>query len=159
MKRIEFRSGLRLMKDNLKIKINVQMPYFPTEDENKLKMAVKNIFPDIVLEKDEINNFYIGSGKSLSTFIDLLKRQRIRDTARTMLLKGSKANKTYFKLNKQAAVVSKINFIGIHEPQVLGEISVYIESDNILKLIEDLTVTIYEDDMISKTQENNKENE
>jgi predicted RNA binding protein with dsRBD fold (UPF0201 family) len=147
------------MTEFTKIKITATMPYFPTEDDVKLKTAFTNIFPDMELEYNTNKNLIIGISKSILNFSELLKRQRIRDTARTILLRGIRNYKTYFKLNKQAAFVGKINFVGEREPQVLGEISVFIESENIKELIKEITVTNLDDISIPDTNNFNEETE
>lgn len=114
------------------------MPYYPTEDLTILKKALKNIFPDLKIQHDPSGCTFTGKGKSIVEFGELLKRHRIRDTARSILLRGIEGNTTRFKLNKQTAVVGKINFVGIREPQVLGEIDVELSHNNLDELIDEI---------------------
>ena len=128
-----------------KIKIVARMPIFPTEDEKCLINSLKDLFPDMEIEKNDEKKILIGNGGSIENFSELLKRQRIRDTARTIMRRSIHVYKTEFNLNKQAAVAGKINFVGVREPQVLGEISITITGTNINELIDEIAEsTVYE---------------
>jgi len=138
------------MDKDQKIEIVARMPVFPTEDEECLANSLTNLFPDMKIEKNDEKMRLIGTCTSLGTFSELLKRQRIRDTARTIMVRGIQGNRTRFKLNKQAAVVGRINFVGNREPQVLGEINVTITSPNIQELIYEIA----ESTIIEENQNN-----
>ena len=90
------------------------------------------------IQQDPESQIMTGEGKSLDEFGELLKRYRIRDTARRILLRGTQGNTTNFKLNKQTAVIGKINFVSSREPQVLGEIDVTITSNDLEELIDEI---------------------
>lgn len=139
------------MVQEQKIKIVAQMPIFPTEDEKCLINSLENLFPDMEIEINDEKKILIGNGNSVENFSELLKRQRIRDTARTIMVRGINGDKTRFKLNKQAVVAGKINFVGAREPQVLGEISVTITGTNINELIDEIAEsTVYEDNEVNQ---------
>ena len=77
----------------------------------------------------------VGRGESLSRFAELLRRQKIRDAARRVLLKGVRGDGAMvFRLNKQAAFVGKVSFSGGESP--LGDISVLVEQPGIVELID-----------------------
>ncbi|MCK5559048.1 MAG: hypothetical protein KAJ51_00580 [Thermoplasmata archaeon] len=120
------------------LKIIAKMPCYPTEDSRISEKGLKNIFPDMKIQQDPESQIMTGEGKSLAEFGELLKRYRIRDTARKILLRGTQGNTTNFKLNKQTAVIGKINFVGSREPQVLGEIDVAITSNDLEELIDEI---------------------
>ncbi|MCK4636842.1 MAG: hypothetical protein KAT49_03070 [Methanomicrobia archaeon] len=114
---------------SLKVKTRV----YPTENEEKVKQAVKNIF-DIELKRED--DYLIGKSRkieSLDILKEKLKNQTIRDSARSIFLKNLTEKKLKFRLNKQAAFVGLVNFL---ESSKLGEIEVEIESDDITKIID-----------------------
>lgn len=106
---------------------------YPTENEEKLKKAVKNIF-DIELKRED--DYLIGKSRkieSLDILKEKLKSQAIRNSARSIFLKNVTGKKLKFRLNKQAAFVGVVNFL---ESSKLGEIEVEIESDDITEIID-----------------------
>ncbi len=106
----EFREKVRGILEQLakNVEIEIETDVHPTEDVDKVVQAVKNLFPDAEIEIED------GKLKArawdLKKFRDLLRRQRILDTARTELFKGRSGNEITILLNKQTAYVSKINF-------------------------------------------------
>ncbi|WP_456327285.1 AAA family ATPase [Archaeoglobus sp.] len=106
----EFREKVRDLLEQLakKVEIDIETKVNPTEDVDKVVQAVKNIFPDaeITIEGDTLK----AKAWDLRKFRDLLRRQRILDTARTELLKGKVDNETTVFLNKQTAYIGKVNF-------------------------------------------------
>ncbi|MCL2143685.1 MAG: hypothetical protein FWH44_05470 [Methanomassiliicoccaceae archaeon] len=113
--------------------VKVTCPVFPSEDPEKVKKAVMNIFPDIEPILDD--NMMTGETESLEHFAEQMRKQRILDTARSVLMKGRRGNKTTFRMNKQAAFAGKISFT--EERTVLGTISVTISADEITGFIEE----------------------
>ena len=113
--------------------MRIKAVIYPTEDEEKIKKAVKNIF-DINLKKE--GNYIVGEStriSSLNILKEKLKDQAIRDTARGILLNNLTDKKLSFSLNKQAAFVGIVNF---QEGSKLGVMEVEIESDDIMKIID-----------------------
>ncbi len=96
----------------------------PTESPEKVAGALENLFPGIKLDSSEGRIEGRGGAESLSTFRRLLREQRILDTARSVMLQGRLGDAVQFRLNKQAATVSRINFPPEEEP--LGSIHVEI---------------------------------
>ena len=77
----------------------------------------------------------------LSLIRDKLRQQRIRDSARKILLKNMDENSVSFFLNKQAAFAGRIHFIKDPEQEdFLGPITITIISDNIQEIIDWLTL-------------------
>ena len=114
--------------------VSVTCPVFPSEDPEKVRRAVTNIFPDIEpISGDGVMN---GETESLEHFAEQIRRQRILDTARSVLMKGRRGSKTVISMNKQAAFAGKISFT--EERTILGTISVTISSDDITGFIEAL---------------------
>jgi predicted RNA binding protein with dsRBD fold (UPF0201 family) len=117
------------------IKIALYADIKPTEDPDKVKQAIQNLFPDAQI--DIQNTKLEAHSNTLDRFRELLKRQRIRDSARSQLLNGCGENTIIFKLNKQLAYMNKINFAVVNHP--LGEITAHITCDNPHELIDHLT--------------------
>jgi hypothetical protein len=114
--------------------IVVTCPVFPSEDADKVRRAVLNIFPDAVLENDDkgIN----ASLDNMEHFGEQIRRQKILDTARSVMIKGRKGERSIFHLNKQAAYAGKISFV--EERTVLGTIKVTADADDMTAFIETL---------------------
>lgn len=90
------------------IHVEIKTRIHPTEDVEKVKEAVKNLFPDaeIKIQDGELT----ATTQDVSKFKELLRKQKILDTARSELTKNVKNNSITVYLNKQIATVSKINF-------------------------------------------------
>ncbi len=88
----------------IKLKSNIK----PTEDEEKITNAIKNIFIDakLVVEGDNL----IGEASNIDRFKELIRSQAILDTARMVLENGIIGNSTKFIINKQAAFAGLVNF-------------------------------------------------
>ncbi|MEM2564847.1 MAG: RNA-binding domain-containing protein [Candidatus Bathyarchaeia archaeon] len=126
------------------VEVRVEVEVNPTEDENKVRVAVQRVLGDISLELIEENEHkrFVGKAKgleALTKFYDLLRRERILDAARTVLLKGVQERKIIFYLNKQVAYVGHISFSQPYGESPLGPIRVEIECDEPQNLIDWLT--------------------
>lgn len=103
----------------------------PTEDIDKIKLAILNIFPDADLKV--VGDEVMGKTVNLEKFTELLQSQKIRAAARAVLLKARTGNELRISLNKQVAFKSKVNFDG---EGPLGAIEVVLEDDDIDGIIE-----------------------
>jgi predicted RNA binding protein with dsRBD fold (UPF0201 family) len=93
------------------MKISVSVPVYPTETQEKIEKALENLFPDLhVTESDKGLSACSEDKTALNTLRKLLEQQRIRDTARDILVRHTEDNTLTFFLNKQAAYMGKINF-------------------------------------------------
>ncbi len=119
--------------------VRVSTLIYPTEIEEKVRVAITNIFPiDLNIQDFGIPRFY-GEGdlESLRKLHLLLREERILDTCRHVLLTGITGNSTQFRLNKQVSFMGKVNFPAGEES--LGSIYVEISAENkedLLKLID-----------------------
>ena len=111
--------------------VTVSCAVFPSESPEKVRRAVLNIFPDAVIEM--IDNT-INATASMEHFGEQIRRQKILDTARSVLIKGRNGERSRFNLNKQAAYAGKISFT--EERTVLGTIKVTLEAEDITSFIE-----------------------
>jgi len=99
----------KLLKElSKKVQVEIKTQIHPTEDLEKVEEAIKNLFPDseITVQGNEV----IAYSNDLSRFREILRRQKILDTARAELTKNVRNNSIIIHLNKQIATVSKINF-------------------------------------------------
>ena len=88
--------------------------------------ALRNLFPDLRIESTE--HRIIGTTEHLGRLRELIRNQRIRDTARRQLIAGRRENRTTVSLSKQAAFVGVVNFAA---SSPLGDIAIEIESDDL----------------------------
>jgi len=117
----------------------------PTEDPEKVKKAVQNIFPtssfERIPQKKELLLMAKIDGKTgLSKFYNLLRQERILDAARAVLLNGIDENKITFYLNKQVAYVEHISFCEPLGESPLGPIRVEITCDGTRVLVDWLSL-------------------
>ena len=111
----------------------VSCPVNPSEDPAKVRRAVESIFPDAEVSEEE--GLLRGTAPSLDHFSKQIRRQRILDTARSVMLKGRRGrSRTVFHLSKQVAFVGKVSFS--EERALLGPIRVEVEDPELDALIE-----------------------
>ena len=91
-----------------RVEVEVETELHPTEDEEKVKKAILNLFPDAEIRIQD--NRVVARTSNLSRLRELLRMQRILDTARSMLISGKRGNSITVYLNKQTAYISRINF-------------------------------------------------
>jgi len=118
-----------------KIIVKVYVDVNPTEDPNKVQVAVEKMLRGIRLEivrnGDEEQMIGRSEGReALLRFHDLLRREQILDAARKVLCRGIQGNTIRFYLNKQVAYVGHISFSQLVGESPLGPIHVEIESDD-----------------------------
>ncbi|OKY77872.1 MAG: putative RNA binding protein with dsRBD fold [Candidatus Methanohalarchaeum thermophilum] len=106
--------------------VKVKTPIYPTESKEKVKKAIRNFFPtiNIKIQKKGDIDYLTGDGTfdDLKKLKELILEQKISDTARSVL----KKNSFKFSLNKQSALVEKVNF---KENAPLG--TIYVEINDI----------------------------
>lgn len=123
------------------IEVNVEVDVNPTEDADKVKVAVQRVLGDINLELIEEGGRARLTGRmegleALARFYDLLRRERILDSARSVLLRGVQGKKIVFFLNKQVAYMGHISFSQPYGESPLGPIRVEILCDEPQSLID-----------------------
>ena len=137
----EFNSAVRRVLEGLiasmksTIVISIWTPIYETESVSKVEAAVLSVFPDAALQRS--NRLITGTSNSLETFAKLLKSQLIRSTARMELLKGLAPMSFEFSLNKQVAIIGKVNF----GPGPLGSIHVKVVTQSPEDVINEITNT------------------
>lgn len=106
---------------NYQVDIEVTAPVYPTEVADRVERAVQAIFPDATIDEDA--DRIVAETHSVDRFRELLREQRILDTARSQLQAGRQGDSIEFALKKQAAFHETVNF-SVGNPDELGEISV-----------------------------------
>jgi len=123
------------------VDIHVEAEINPTEDSEKVKKAVENIFGNLQLEvkSQRLGSLLIAKAKGidgLTKLYNLLRRERIRDAARGVLFDGLDKKSIVFYLNKQVAYAGHVSFSKPVAESPLGPIKVQIRCDNPRELIE-----------------------
>ncbi len=124
-----------------KIIVNVECDINPTEDPEKVRRAIENIFgkTEFEVKSQRQGSLVVAKAKGmdgLTKFQNLLRRERIRDAARGVLFGGLSGKSIVFYLNKQVAYVGHISFSQPTAESPLGPIKVQIHCDNPRELIE-----------------------
>ena len=124
------------------MKITVLAEVNPSEDPEKVKKAILNIFnpSSIKIEKIGDKTYIIASSSSYHGLIkiqNLIKEQGIEDSARMIFIKSiTSENKLVFHVHKQAAYIGVLTFVTVTKESPLGPITFIVETDNIRQLID-----------------------
>ena len=123
------------------IDIRVEAEVNPTEDQEKVKRAVENVFGSVEFEVKPQRRGSLLVAKAhgvdgLTKLYNLLRRERIRDAARGVLFDGLSEKSIVFYLNKQVAYAGHLSFSKPVGESPLGPIKVQINCDNLRDLIE-----------------------
>jgi len=124
--------------DEISVRIEVEIN--PTEDSEKVKRAVENIFGRVDFEiKPQQRSLLIAETKGLDGLAklqNLLRRERIRAAARGVFFEGLKGKSIIFYLNKQAAFAGHVSFSQPVAESPLSPIKVEIQCDDPKELID-----------------------
>jgi uncharacterized protein len=112
-------------------RVRVEAPCHPTESAVRIESALRNLFPDLVIER--ANERVAGTTIRVDRLRELIRNQKIRDTARGQLLAGRRGDRTTIRLSKQAAYAGLVNF-AVGSP--LGDILVEIEDPDLSTVID-----------------------
>jgi len=123
------------------VSVYVEADINPTENEDKVKRAVENMFGNLEWEvkPQRQGSLLIARGRSLDALTklcNLLRRERIRDAARGALYEGLRDKSIIFYLNKQVAYVGHVSFSKPVGESPLGPIRVEIHCENPRELID-----------------------
>ena len=123
------------------IRVRVVATVKPTEDVEKVKKAVENVFSGEITVIEEGNGYYrvegySGSRDSLDKLYNLIRIEQILPAARNYLLKNMRDRYITIYLHKQAAFMNKLSFIDSDRESPLGAIRIEIETDDPMKLID-----------------------
>ena len=125
---------------NQKTTIQIFCEINPSEDPEKVKLAVSNIFPDLTLDITDTDI----TGKSnniqiLSQISKTIHENNIKKTYQRILKNNSNGDSSWFYLNKQAAFVNTVALCSEENESSLGPIKVILRSNDIEQVIESIT--------------------
>lgn len=122
---------------NIHCQIEMFCAVNPSEDIDKIKKAITNIFPHSTLTTE---NFSVSAqSKDLTSFEKIYETVHTKQSQRTYkrnLEKNLENDTTWFYLNKQAAFANKIAICEKSDESPLGPIKVIITSSNIDGIID-----------------------
>jgi predicted RNA binding protein with dsRBD fold (UPF0201 family) len=124
--------------------VHVEVEVNPTEDLEKVKLAVENIFGAVTFEVEsrtwgQLLIAETTGTEGLTKLHNLLSREQIRAAARKVFFNGMNEKSVTFYLNKQVAYAGHISFCQQTGESPLGPIKVQIRCSNPQELIEWLT--------------------
>jgi len=125
----------------VEVKVFVEVDVNPTEEEDKVRFAVKNLFDGVsfTVKSGFKGNVLTAEAKGQSSLVkmrNLIRNDRIRDAARRILHKSVSGNMICFFLNKQVAFAGHVCFSEETSESPLGPIKVTVKSDDPHKLID-----------------------
>ena len=125
---------------NQKTTIQIFCEINPSEDPEKVKLAVSNIFPDLTLDITDTDI----TGKSnniqiLSQISKTIHENNIKKTYQRILKNNSNRDSSWFYLNKQAAFVNTVALCSEANESSLGPIKVILRSNDIEQVIDSIT--------------------
>ena len=131
-----FKDEVRSILRKESIVTSISAPVFPTEPEEKVREAIGHIFPDANLHMVKKEGFVdmLEGTASLDRLHELLRSEKILDTARKSMFRDVEEHEVSFQLNKQAAFMGHVNFLDQNAP--LGGIYVNIECSDPQHLID-----------------------
>lgn len=102
-------------------------PVRPTEDPERVRQAVRNLFPDAAFQETERG--LEATATDLRPLRQRVWQLRIIDTFRGQFLHGMDAAKTHttFRVSKQAALANQVSFPAT--PHVLGDLTITVTPD------------------------------
>jgi len=107
----------------------------PTEDLEKVKRAVMNVFDGELNVIDLGNGYYIVEGvsndlKSISKLKQMIVSFSIGPATRSYMFRRIRGNTLEILLHKQALLIGKLSFIDSDKESPLGAIKIVIEAED-----------------------------
>jgi predicted RNA binding protein with dsRBD fold (UPF0201 family) len=126
------------------IQVVVEVEVNPTEDLEKVKEAITNLFPaasiDVTSRGRKSLLVATTEGiKGLTEFHSRIRQERILAAARRVFRRGTQGNYITFYLNKQVAYAQRISFCDPFGESPLGPIEVKVRCDDTKEVIDWLT--------------------
>jgi predicted RNA binding protein with dsRBD fold (UPF0201 family) len=119
----------------MNLTVRVESSVNPTEDVEKVERALRNLFPSGQIERissgDEVVRLRVQGNdlEFLGKLRSLIKQERIRSAARSIMYGRTSGNITRIYLNKQAAFSGRVSFCEPVGESAHGPISLEINSD------------------------------
>ena len=122
---------------NINCKIEMFSSINLSEDPNKIKTAISNIFPNSILKNENFSIHALSNDlNSLEKIYEIIHAKQSKKTYKRNLEKNLENNTTWFYLNKQAAFAGKIAICEEADESPLGPIKVVLTSSNIDGIID-----------------------
>ncbi len=124
------------------VHFTIQAEVHPTEDESKVKHAIMTLFPSVELKRIPDSDgrlALIGEAaglEGLTEFRSLLRRERIRAAAKSLMFSSALDHRLIVYLNKQAAYAGHVSFATNHGESPLGPITLQLECSDPRSVIE-----------------------
>jgi uncharacterized protein len=123
------------------ITVQAQTVVNPTESEEKVRLAICNVFGEVSFSTQSEGKqcILIAQAKGKDSLVKLrimLHQDRIRDASRKALLRCIRGETISFYLNKQVAAAGHISFSQETAESPLGPIQVTVTADNPRQLVE-----------------------
>ena len=122
---------------NIKCKIEMFCSINPSEDPEKIKKTILNIFPNSKIKIEDYS--IIAQSKDLTSFekiYETIHSKRFQKNYRRNLENNLENDSTWFYLNKQAAFAEEIAICEEAEESTLGPIKVIMTSPDIDSIID-----------------------
>lgn len=119
------------------VDVVIRTPLHASEDPTKVRRALHQLFPDARFE--ESRSEVVGRTGSLQPLARLLRKQKILDAARRVLLRSLEASgaRATFRLHKQAAFAGRVSF-ATEGPGPLGDVVVTVEGEGLEALFKEM---------------------
>ena len=125
---------------NQKSTIQIFCEINPSEDPEKVRTAISNIFPEIELE---VSDFDISGQTNnieiLSQVTKSIHEKNTKNSYQRILRKNNDGDSTWFYLNKQAAFVNTVALCSEANESSLGPIKIILHSNDVDQLINSIT--------------------
>jgi len=130
--------GLKIKPFDLPLKIIVEAQVNPSEDANKVKIAIQNLIKQIEPDFSQKDKIIASTNdeKSLYLIYEQIRAKQIFAVARRFLLANMAQDSTYLILNKQAAFMGGLNICEEESESPLGPIKLIIQSPYINEFID-----------------------
>jgi predicted RNA binding protein with dsRBD fold (UPF0201 family) len=123
------------------VTVNIEVEVNKTEDTEKVKQAVKNIFGAVTFDAKpktwgQLLKAKTNGTEGLTKLSNLLKRAQILAAARKVLRSGTDETSITFYLNKQVAYAGHVSFSEQTAESPLGPIKIVINASDPRKLVD-----------------------
>lgn len=123
------------------VKIVVEALVSPTESDMKVQTAIKHVFGAIPIQHTSVlgQTRLVAQGQGLiwlEKLRDLIRKERIQNAARRILLKSIHHQMLCFSLNKQVAYIGRLSFSEEVGESTLGPITIRLEGVDPQKLVD-----------------------
>lgn len=126
----------------MKVSVTIRIPFYPTENEDKIKICVENLLGEIpefqekdlgeykLLEKSDIDI------RSIENFFSYIRKAEILDSVRRYSVIDYSENSVVFSFHKQALFVGKMAVIAPDTSSPLGNVELWIRGRDPEKILD-----------------------